>query len=83
MHTKGVMDDQVIKELQAGFTWLDPGSWTLTLCTPLPNSGLTASTIAIVPFSYRSTFFTRPMSRYSCKQAKLTAADVQERRVKL
>mmetsp|Transcript_8361 Transcript_8361/g.52149 ORF Transcript_8361/g.52149 Transcript_8361/m.52149 type:complete len:485 (+) Transcript_8361:2340-3794(+) len=42
-----------------------PGSCTRTLCTRFPSSGLTASTMAMVPFSYRSTFFTRPMSRYS------------------
>mmetsp|Transcript_8984 Transcript_8984/g.26915 ORF Transcript_8984/g.26915 Transcript_8984/m.26915 type:complete len:276 (+) Transcript_8984:2151-2978(+) len=45
-----------------------PGSCTRTLCTRLPSSGLTASTMAMVPFSYRSTFFTRPMSRYSRKR---------------
>ena len=43
-----------------------PGSCTRTRCTRLPSSGDTASTMAIVPFSYRSTFLTRPMSRYSC-----------------
>mmetsp|Transcript_1837 Transcript_1837/g.7236 ORF Transcript_1837/g.7236 Transcript_1837/m.7236 type:complete len:379 (-) Transcript_1837:16-1152(-) len=42
-----------------------PGSCTRTRCTRLPSSGETASTIAIVPCSYKSTFFTRPMSRYS------------------
>mmetsp|Transcript_2376 Transcript_2376/g.10158 ORF Transcript_2376/g.10158 Transcript_2376/m.10158 type:complete len:235 (-) Transcript_2376:362-1066(-) len=45
-----------------------PGSCTRTRCTRLPSSGETASTIAIVPFSYKSTFFTRPMSRYSRKR---------------
>mmetsp|Transcript_20549 Transcript_20549/g.53751 ORF Transcript_20549/g.53751 Transcript_20549/m.53751 type:complete len:387 (-) Transcript_20549:375-1535(-) len=45
-----------------------PGSCTRTRCTRLPSSGETASTMAIVPFSYRSTFFTRPMSRYSRKR---------------
>ena len=45
---------------------LVPGSWTRTRCTRLPSSGETASTMAMVPFSYRSTFLTRPMSRYSC-----------------
>mmetsp|Transcript_6029 Transcript_6029/g.16804 ORF Transcript_6029/g.16804 Transcript_6029/m.16804 type:complete len:386 (-) Transcript_6029:368-1525(-) len=45
-----------------------PGSCTRTRCTRLPSSGLTASTTAMVPPSYRSTFFTRPMSRYSRKR---------------
>mmetsp|Transcript_26909 Transcript_26909/g.75210 ORF Transcript_26909/g.75210 Transcript_26909/m.75210 type:complete len:529 (-) Transcript_26909:76-1662(-) len=45
-----------------------PGSCTRTRCTRLPSSGDTASTMAMVPFSYRSTFFTRPMSRYSRKR---------------
>mmetsp|Transcript_6281 Transcript_6281/g.12773 ORF Transcript_6281/g.12773 Transcript_6281/m.12773 type:complete len:288 (+) Transcript_6281:1137-2000(+) len=47
---------------------LVPGSCTRTRCTRLPSSGLTASTIAMVPFSYKSTFFTRSMSRYSRKR---------------
>ena len=33
-----------------------PGSCTRTRCTRLPSSGLTASTMAMVPFSYRSTW---------------------------
>ena len=56
-------------------TWLDPGSCTRTRCTLLPSSGLTASTIAMVPFSYRSTFFTRSMSRYSCRYPNLDTSD--------
>mmetsp|Transcript_18454 Transcript_18454/g.46692 ORF Transcript_18454/g.46692 Transcript_18454/m.46692 type:complete len:438 (-) Transcript_18454:390-1703(-) len=47
---------------------LVPGIWTRTRCTRLPSSGDTASTMAMVPFSYRSTFFTRPISRYSRKR---------------
>mmetsp|Transcript_12697 Transcript_12697/g.33752 ORF Transcript_12697/g.33752 Transcript_12697/m.33752 type:complete len:278 (-) Transcript_12697:332-1165(-) len=42
-----------------------PGSCTRTRCTRFPSSGETASTMAMVPFSYRSTFLTRSMSRYS------------------
>mmetsp|Transcript_24174 Transcript_24174/g.82518 ORF Transcript_24174/g.82518 Transcript_24174/m.82518 type:complete len:580 (-) Transcript_24174:349-2088(-) len=49
-------------------SWDVPGSCTRTRCTRLPSSGDTASTIAMVPFSYRSTFFTRSMSRYSRKR---------------
>ena len=45
-----------------------PGSCTRTRCTRFPSSGDTASTIAMVPFSYKSTFFTRPMSKYSRKR---------------
>mmetsp|Transcript_16699 Transcript_16699/g.40958 ORF Transcript_16699/g.40958 Transcript_16699/m.40958 type:complete len:426 (+) Transcript_16699:849-2126(+) len=47
---------------------LVPGSCTRTRCTRLPSSGDAASTIAMVPFSYRSTLVTRPMSRYSRKR---------------
>mmetsp|Transcript_2194 Transcript_2194/g.7850 ORF Transcript_2194/g.7850 Transcript_2194/m.7850 type:complete len:390 (-) Transcript_2194:454-1623(-) len=45
-----------------------PGSCTRTRCTRSPSSGLTASTIAIVPFSYRSTLRMRSSSRYSRKR---------------
>nr|YP_009511743.1 hypothetical protein [Melanthalia intermedia]AXI97620.1 hypothetical protein [Melanthalia intermedia] len=41
------------------------GSSTLIFCTLFPNSGPTASTIAVCPLSYMSTFFIQFISKYS------------------